>query len=70
MPSMVIRKFRYDANRHRLQVEFVSGRRYEYYGVPLDVYRAMRSTTSRGMFFNTQIRDRYPYVRLGYREQP
>lgn len=69
MPSMVIRKFRYDAGRHRLVVEFVSGRRYEYFGVPQDVYNAMRIAHSRGTFFNTQVRDRYPYARLGIHEK-
>jgi hypothetical protein len=47
MPSSVIRHFDYDAAAHRLDIEFVSGRRYSYHEVPPTVVEAMRRATSR-----------------------
>lgn len=62
MPSSVIRHFRY-ANGD-LDVEFVSGRRYRYLRVPEIVYEKMRRSSSKGEFFNAQIRDRFEFERL------
>lgn len=45
-------------------VEFITGRRYIYAGVPIDVYEAMRKATSKGGFFNRRIRDRYEFAEL------
>jgi hypothetical protein len=64
MPSTVIRSFHYDAPRRRLEVEFLSGRRYSYYGVPPAVAEAMRAADSKGGYFNRCIRDRYAFTRL------
>jgi hypothetical protein len=64
MPSTVIRTFRYASDRHRLFIEFQSGRRYAYLDVPPDVYAGMRRAPSRGAYFNAQIRDRYEYQAL------
>ena len=62
MPSSVIRSFDYDEAEHRLDIEFVSGRRYSYLDVPVDEVAAMQRTTSKGGFFNRRIRDRYGFV--------
>lgn len=62
MPSSVIRSFDYDPEEHRLDIEFVSGRRYSYLDVPIEEVAAMQRATSRGGFFNRRIRDRYDYV--------
>lgn len=61
MPSSVIRAFDYDAGRQRLEIQFVSGRRYRYHRVPERVYRAMRRARSKGSFFNRQIRGRFAF---------
>jgi lysyl-tRNA synthetase class 2 len=61
MPSTVIRRFFYDETDHALWVEFVSGRRYVYSGVPHEVAETFRTAFSKGVYFNTRIRDRYPY---------
>lgn len=63
MPSTVIRQFDYDSAEHRLDVQFVSGRRYSYFGVPEKLVADMRKATSKGGFFNRRIRDRYPFTR-------
>jgi len=62
MPSSVIRSFDYDEAEHRLDIEFVSGRRYSYLDVPVEEVAALLRTTSKGGFFNRRIRDQYDYV--------
>ncbi len=62
MPSSVIRSFDYDEAEQRLDIEFMSGRRYSYLDVPLEEVAAMQRATSKGGFFNRRIRDRYDYV--------
>ena len=64
MPSTVIRHFEYDAAKHRLDVQFVSGKRYSYHDVPEKLAVGMRNATSKGSFFNRQIRDRYRFTKL------
>ena len=59
MPSTVIRRFDYDPQAAALDVEFVSGRRYRYAGVPGEVAGAFREAFSKGRFFNARIRDSY-----------
>ena len=61
MPSTVIRRFVYDQTEQELWVEFVTGRRYVYSGVPPEVASALGSAFAKGVYFNTRIRDRYPH---------
>jgi hypothetical protein len=61
MPSSVIRRFSYDARRRELQIEFVTGRIYIYYGVPEQEAEAFRAAESKGRHFNFSIRDRYEF---------
>ena len=60
MPSTVIRRFEYHPAEQALDVEFVSGRRYRYAGVPGSVAQDFREAFSKGRFFNARIRDHYP----------
>jgi hypothetical protein len=64
MPSTVIADFFYREHASELVVKFKSGRRYAYARVPKSEYDAMRAASSKGGFFNTRIRDRYPTRRL------
>ena len=64
MPSTVIRHFSYRPEKRALDVEFVSGRRYRYFGVPEGVASQFGSAFSKGRFFNTRIRDEYPFEEL------
>lgn len=61
MPSTVIRRFDYTPASAELTVEFVTGRRYLYSGVPEAEAEGMRSAFSKGVYFNKRIRDRYPF---------
>ena len=65
MPSTVIQAFDYRPERRELRVTFTTGRRYLYLGVPPETVEAMRSSLSKGRYFNTRIRPYYPYRELG-----
>ena len=69
MPSTVIRRFVYDQTAGNLWVEFTTGRKYVYSDVPLEVADAFRSAFSKGIYFNTRIRDRFPYREIVHEEQ-
>jgi hypothetical protein len=47
-----------------LEVEFVTGRIYRYFGVSDDVHQQFLAAPSKGTFFNEHIRDDYPCVRV------
>lgn len=61
MPSTAIRGFQYSPQTRELEVTFITGRRYIYFGVPQDVVDAFRDSSSKGAFFNRQIRPYYDY---------
>ena len=63
MPSSVIRTFHYDPAARRLEVLFVTGRRYVYQDVPPEVAEDFRRAFSKGEYFNAHIRDAYAYER-------
>ena len=60
MPSTVIRRFVYDQSAGNLWVEFTTGRKYVYSNVPVEVAEAFRLAFSKGVYFNTRVRDRFP----------
>lgn len=49
----------YDPDSETLEVEFLSGRVYEYYNVPQFIYDRLLEAPSLGQFFNYEIRDSY-----------
>ena len=54
----------YDANTQTLEVEFQSGRVYQYYGVPDNAHEQMMQASSKGQFLNYYIKNSYPYSRV------
>jgi KTSC domain-containing protein len=64
MPSIAIAAIEYDPERERLTVSFVTGCIYEYVDVPAEVVASFRSAFSKGMFFNSYIRDRYDFRKI------
>lgn len=57
--SSVLLSVGYDASREILEVEFRTGRVYEYARVPLATYEALMNAESLGSYFNRRIRNRY-----------
>jgi lysyl-tRNA synthetase class 2 len=49
---------------HRLEIEFHSGERYLYIGVPPACYQQFLQADSKGSFFNRHIRNRFPFQHL------
>ena len=54
----------YDPQRHVLEVEFLGGAVYQYYGVPEQVYRGLMSARSHGTYFSAYIRTSYQYSQV------
>jgi hypothetical protein len=69
MPSSVIRRFVYDEMEHQLWVEFTTGRKYVYSDVPHEVADAFRSAFSKGVYFNTRIRNQFPCREINRAEE-
>lgn len=69
MPSSVISRFVYDEMEGDLWVEFTTGRRYVYSGVPQEVADAFRGAFAKGVYFNSRIRDRFPYREIFHNAQ-
>jgi copper oxidase (laccase) domain-containing protein len=61
MPSTAIAQFNYDRESAVLTVTFITGRRYEYYAVPDEVFAAFKNAFSKGTFFNANIREHYRF---------
>ena len=55
----------YDAPTQTLEIEFGSGRVYQYYGVPAHMHAEIMQAPSKGRFFNTHIRNAYAFSRVG-----
>jgi hypothetical protein len=64
MPSTVVAQFKYDPVQLILTVEFVSGLVYEYMGVPENVYRELRVSSSKGTYLNKYIKRNYEYKKI------
>ena len=52
-------------NSQTLEVEFVGGRVYQYYGVPDNMHEEIMRAPSKGQFLNYYIKNNYPYSRVG-----
>jgi lysyl-tRNA synthetase class 2 len=62
--SAAIHEIDYDSERAKLLVRFAGGERYVYVGVPGEVRRSFVEADSKGRFFQSQIRDVYPFNKL------
>ncbi len=47
-----------------LEIRFESGRIYQYYDVPEDVYQGMLDADSKGKYFNSHIRGKFVYQEI------
>lgn len=62
--SSNLRSIGYDQASQTLEIEFHSGRVYQYYGVPLSVYTGLMNASSHGTFFHRFIKGRYSDARI------
>jgi hypothetical protein len=64
MPSAVIAAYEYDAASETLTVRYHSGKVYNYHQVPEKVFKEMRSTMVKGIWFNRHIKGKYPFEEM------
>ena len=62
--SSNVKSIGYDSETETLEVEFLSGYRYQYYGVPQQMHEKMMQAPSKGKFLNIYIKNQYPYSRV------
>jgi hypothetical protein len=55
----------YDAPSETLEIEFMNGSVYQYYNVPQSIYDALVAAPSAGQFVAYQIKNAFPYSRVG-----
>ena len=68
MPSTVISRIVYAPETRILNVWLrVTGKLYRYYEVPPRVHDAFRTARSKGRFFNSHIKERYPFQRVSHK---
>ena len=54
----------YDRARRILEIEFLSKAVYQYFEVSEDIFDSLIAADSKGSYFNSAIRGRYPFSRL------
>jgi len=54
----------HDVSSAVLELQFRSGAVYQYFSVPHGVYQSLLCAPSKGVYFNQNIRGRYPYQRI------
>jgi hypothetical protein len=63
--SSTIKSVGYDAEMKALEVEFASGRIYQYYDVPEEIHNEFISAPSKGNFFHHKIKNQgFPFKRI------
>ena len=64
MPSTVIASVSYSTETRILNIQFVSGFVYAYKNVPEEIYNQLRTSKSKGIYFNTHIKDKYFFEKV------
>lgn len=54
----------YDAGQQVLEIEFLNGSVYSYFGVPEGLFDQLMAAGSRGSFFSQNIRNQFQFERL------
>lgn len=70
MPSTVISSIHYDASSATLRIGFVSGLVYDYRNVPAEIYTALKTSKTKGIYFNQHIKGHYPFEKIKTNADP
>ena len=62
--SSLIESVDYDDEEMTLTIEFVRGGEYSYARVSSEVYLAFVDSPSKGKFFSSEIKDKYPFRKI------
>jgi hypothetical protein len=68
MPSSVVSSMHYDSSSSTLRIIYVSGEVYDYLGVPGSIYKAMKSSGSKGTYLNKYIKGHYQFKKVSITE--
>ena len=64
MPSTVVAAVQYYPEKNVLRVRYVSGSVYDYKAVPEKIYREMKSSGSKGVYLNKNIKGKYDFDKV------
>jgi len=64
MPSSVVARYYYDADKANLTIVFVSGAVYKYLKVPESEYTSFKQSRSKGEYLNKFIKGKYAYKKV------
>jgi KTSC domain len=64
MPSTVVSAIHYYPSTSTLRIIFVSGMIYDYKNVPEKVYKALKSSSSKGAYLNQHIKGLYDFEKV------
>jgi hypothetical protein len=62
--SSLLQAVAYDAPAAVLELKFHNGAIYRYFGVPVSTYDQFVRAESKGRYFNSDIRNRFTFVKL------
>ena len=62
--STCVQALRFEIEDEELIVHFVKGQVYSYDSLPQEVYQEFKDSSSRGEYFNANIRNNYSYSRI------
>jgi hypothetical protein len=64
MPSTVIASMKYNEETSVLRITFVSGLVYDYKDVPVEIYTQLKTSKSKGIYFNGHIKNKYEFEKV------
>jgi hypothetical protein len=70
LESTLLAWARYDPRRRFLDVEFRTGELYRYFDVPSLCFQALLLAESKGRYFNSNIRNQFPYQHRSHPASP
>lgn len=62
--SSTVRAFSYLPDKKQLDVEFHSGRKYRYSGVPAEIHEGLKAANSKGSFLHSSIIGKFDTTKL------
>ena len=64
MPSSVVASMKYNREKHKLRVTYVSGHIYDYKNVPEVIFEKMKAASSKGVFLNRIIKSGFDFEKI------
>jgi len=62
--SSNIESIGYDDSSQTLEISFLNGGIYQYYGVPYKIYQGLMNADSHGRFLHQNIKNKFSYTKI------